>query len=321
MVELKSTRKALGDALIYLADNGYDIIAVAADTSKSMSTSDLKLKYPHLAYDCGIAEQDMMMLAAGLAATGKIAFAASYSVFTSMRVTEQLRTFVCYPNLNVKVLAGIGGLSGGIEGATHMALEDMGIVRTIPNLIVIAPADYYSTRQAVIESAEIKSPIYIRVGRDPSPVIYDESYRFITGKANTVIDNGSDIGIISNGIILSRAIQAADILKVDGYGVKLIDMATLKPIDKEAVINIARGTKHLFTVEEHNITGGLYSAVCEVLCRSYPKKLYPIATHDIFGESGSPDELAALYGLDNKGIVEQIRKAMDKGEEQGEYEK
>lgn len=309
MTELKSTRAALGDALIYLADNGFNIAAVAADTSKSMSTDVLKKKYPHLAYDCGIAEQNMIMIAAGLASTGKTAFAASYSVFTSMRVAEQLRTFVCYPDLNVKVLAGIGGLSGGIEGATHMALEDMGIVRCIPNLTVIAPADYYSTKQAVIESAKTKSPTYIRVGRDPSPCVYGDSYKFTISKANTVLDEGADIGIISNGIILSHALEAASILKDAGYGVKLIDIATLKPIDEGAIIDIAENTKHLFTVEEHNITGGLYSAVCEVLCKSFPKKLYPIATHDIFGESGSPEELAALYRLDSKGIAEQIMKS------------
>ena len=307
MTELKSTRAALGDALVYLADNGFNIAAVAADTSKSMCTDILKKKYPRLAYDCGIAEQNMVMIAAGLASTGKTAFAASYSVFTSMRVTEQLRTFVCYPNLNVNVLAGIGGLSGGIEGATHMALEDMGIVRTIPNLTVIAPADYYSTKQAVIESAKTNSPTYIRVGRDPSPIVYDNSYRFSTGKANIVIDGGNDIGIIANGIILSRAIEAVDILKSDGYGVKLLDMPTLKPIDQEAVINIAKNTEYLFTVEEHNITGGLYSAVCEVLCSNFPKKLYSIATNDIFGESGSPEELASLYKLNSKKIYKKIK--------------
>ena len=311
MIELKSTRQALGDGLLYLADSGANIVAVAADTSKSMSTDVLKEKYPDRTYDCGIAEQNMMMIAAGLAASGKITFAASYSVFTSMRVCEQLRTFICYPDLNVKVLAGIGGLSGGIEGATHMALEDMGIVRCIPNLTVIAPADYYSTKQAVIESAKTKSPTYIRVGRDPSPVVFDESYKFSIGKANTVFDQGADIGIISNGIILSRAVEAARILKEAGYGVKLIDIATLKPIDEGAIIDIAENTKHLFTVEEHNITGGLYSAVCEVLCKSFPKKLYPIATHDIFGESGSPEELAALYGLDRKGIAEQIMEVIN----------
>ena len=308
MVELKSTRTALGDALLYLAESGADIVAVAADTSKSMSTHVLKKKYPDRTYDCGIAEQNMMMIAAGLAASGKITFAASYSVFTSMRVTEQLRTFICYPNLNVKVFAGIGGLSGGIEGATHMALEDLGIVRCIPNLTVLAPADYYATREAVIESAKTKSPTYIRVGRDPSPVVFDDSYRFSIGKANLVMDGGSDIGIISNGIILYQVLEAAKKLTSKGYGVKVLDMPTLKPIDSNAVVNLAKSTGFLFTVEEHNITGGLFSAVSEVLAKYYPARVVPIATPDIFGESGSPEELAVRYKLEKQGIFERIEK-------------
>ena len=310
MVELKSTRKALGDALIHLAESGADIVAVAADTSKSMSTSVLAEKYPERTYDCGIAEQNMIMIAAGLAASGKITFAASYSVFTSMRVCEQLRTFVCYPNLNVKIFAGIGGLSGGIEGATHIALEDLGIVRCIPNLTVLAPADYYATREAVIESAKTKSPTYIRVGRDPSPVIFDDDYKFLIGKANLVFNKGSEIGIISNGIILYQVLEVARKLNSKGYGIKVLDMPTLKPIDSDAIIRLAKSTRLIFTAEEHNITGGLFSAVSEVLSREYPKAVIPIGTPDIFSESGSPEELAEKYKLNSKGIEEKVLKAL-----------
>ena len=307
MTELISTRTALGDALVELADSGADIAAVAADTSKSMCTDFLSAKYPGRSFDCGIAEQNMMMIAAGLAASGKIAFAASYSVFTSMRVTEQLRTFVCYPNLNVNVLAGIGGLSGGIEGATHMALEDLGIVRCLPNLTVLNPADYYSTKKAVLEAAKIDGPTYIRVGRDASPVIFDDNYKLTIGKANSVMDEGEDVGIIVSGIILHYALEAAEKLKTEGYGIKLIEMPTLKPIDSKAVLELAAEVKHLFTVEEHNLTGGLNTAVCEVLCRSFPKKVYSISTADIYGESGSPTELAEKYGLDCHGIYHRIK--------------
>ena len=312
MVEFKSTRTALGNALIELADSGADIAAVAADTSKSMCTEILGKKYPERSFDFGIAEQNMMMIAAGLAASGKVVFAASYSVFTSMRVTEQLRTFICYPNLNVKVLAGIGGLSGGIEGATHMVLEDLGIVRCLPNLTVINPADYYATKKAVLEAAKIDSPCYIRVGRDASPVIFDDNYKLTIGRANTIVDEGNDIGIIVSGIILHYTMEAFEKLKQEGYRVKLIEMPTLKPIDIEAVIDIARRVKYLFTVEEHNLTGGLNSAVSEVLCRSFPVKVYPIATADIYGESGSPSELASKYGLDGNGIYQSIREVIDK---------
>ena len=272
----------------------------------------LKKKYPQRSYDCGIAEQNMMMIAAGLAAAGKTVFAASYSVFTSMRVLEQLRTFICYPNLNVNVLAGIGGLSGSIEGATHIALEDLGIVRCLPNLTVLNPADYYATKKAVIEAAKTGGPCYIRVGRDASPVIFDDSYKFVIGKANTIMDEGSDIGIIASGIILHSAIKAAKKIKSKGYGLKLIELPTLKPIDSQAIIDIAKSVKYLFTIEEHNLTGGLNTAVCEVLARSCPAKVYPIATPDIYGESGSPAEMAVKYGLDAQGIFERIVKFIGK---------
>ncbi len=303
---LKSTREALGDALIYLADSNMDLVAVAADTSKSMNTHMLKEKYPDRTYDCGIAEQNMMMVAAGLATAGKTVFAASYSVFTSMRALEQLRTFICYPNLNVKVIGGIGGLSSGIEGATHATLEDLGIVRCIPNLIVLNPADYYSAKKIFIEAAKVNKPFYIRIGRDPSPVIFGEDYNFSIGKANTLIAEGKDIGLIVSGIILTEAILAAKELKRQGLGIKLIEMPTLKPIDEKAIIDLAKTVGKIFTIEEHNVTGGLYSAVCEALCKAYPKRVYPIATPDIFSETGSPNELRVKYKLNNISIVEYI---------------
>jgi transketolase len=215
---------------------------------------------------------------------------------------------VCYPNLNVNILAGIGGLSGGIEGATHMALEDLGVVRCLPNLTVFNPADYFSTKSAVIEAAKLDGPTYIRVGRDDTPVIFDENYSLDVGKANMVIDEGDDIGIIVSGIILHYTLKAAKRLKEEGFRVKLMEMPTIKPIDTGAIIDMASKVKHLITIEEHNLTGGLNTAVCEVLSREYPKKVYPIATDDIYGQSGSPQELAALYGLDGDGIYEKLKK-------------
>ena len=298
---------AFGEALLELADEGLDIVVVSADTSKSMGINLLKEKYPERCFDAGIAEQNMMMRAAGLASTGKIAFVASYSVFTSMRALEQLRTFICYPNLNVKIGAGLGGFSGGIEGVTHMALEDLGIVRCIPNLIILNPADYFSTKKIVHIVAKIGSPCYIRIGRDPSPVIFDEKYSFSIGKANTIIDSGSDIGIITSGIILSEVILAVKKLQQEGIGIKLIEIPTLKPIDKEAITYLAKSTNKLVTIEEHNIIGGLYSAVSEVICNSYPVAVYPIAVPDIYTESGKPDELIAKYKLDMHSIIKFIK--------------
>jgi transketolase len=288
LTNFKSTRAAFGDALLELAESGIDIAAVAADTTKSMGVDILRKKYPERCFDCGIAEQNMVMISAGLASTGKTVFAASYSAFTSMRSLEQLRTFVCYPSLNVKIGAGLGGFSAGIEGVTHTALEDIGIVRCLPNLMVLNPADYYSAKKIVVEVGQIDGPCYIRLGRDPSPVIFDENYKFIPGKANLLIDQGDDIGIITSGLILSEVLEAAKCLMDGGIGIKLVEMPTIKPIDIDMVIQIAKSTKKLVTVEEHNITGGLYSAVCEVICANYPKKVYPLAVPDIYTESGKP---------------------------------
>ena len=306
MIEYKSTRSAFGEALLELAEEGLDIAAVSADTSKSMGIDLLKSKYPDRCIDCGIAEQNMMMIAAGMASTGKIAFAASYSTFTSMRALEQLRTFICYPDLNVKIAAGLGGFSAGIEGVTHTALEDLGIVRCIPNLMIVCPADYYSTKKIVKEVSRIPKPCYIRLGRDPSPVIFDEDYLFEPGKANLIMDKGTDIGIITSGIILTEVISITEKLDKEGIGYKLMEMPTLKPIDSEAITDLAASTGKIITIEEHNIIGGLYSSVCEVLCEKHPVRVYPIAVPDRFTESGLPSELMDKYGISGGKIYNKI---------------
>ena len=306
MNDLKSTREAFGIALLELAQEGLDIVVVSADTSKSMGVNLLKNKYPQRCFDCGIAEQDMIMVAAGLSAAGKISFAVSYSVFTSMRALEQIRTFVCYPNLNVKVIAGLGGFSAGIEGVTHMALEDLGIIRCISNIVIVNPADYYSAINITKKIAMISKPVYMRLGRDPSPVIFDNNYHFEIGKANLVLDEGNDIGIITSGIILTEVLVAAKELINRGIKLKLLEMPTLKPIDEEAIINLAKTARKLITIEEHNIIGGLYSAVSEILCKYFPKQVYPIAAPDKFTESGLPADLLKKYKLDNESIIEKI---------------
>lgn len=306
MTICKSTRAAFGEAILDLANNNVDLVAVSADTSKSMGVNLLKEKFPEKCFDCGIAEQNMMMIAAGFAATGRLAFAVSYSMFTSTRALEQLRTFICYPNLNVKVAAGLGGFSAGIEGVTHMALEDLGIVRCIPNLVVLNPADYYSVKKVVYEASKINNPCYIRLGRDPSPVIFNDNYSFKIGRASTLIEEGNDIGIISSGIILSEVLLAVEELRKKNVGITLIEMPTLKPIDKPRIIELAKSSEIIITIEEHNIIGGLYSAVCEVLSSSYPKYIYPLAVPDIFTESGLPGELKEKYGLNSYMIAKKI---------------
>jgi transketolase len=236
MAELKSTRRAFGEALLELAEERSDIVAVAADTTKSMEVSIMQAKYPARCFDCGIAEQNMMMISAGLASTGKTVFAATYSIFTCMRALEQLRTFVCYPGLNVKVIAGLGGFSAGAEGVTHFAMEDLGIVRCIPNIIVVSPADYYSTKKVIHEISKVDTPCYVRIGRNPSPIIYDKDYEYSIGMANTMMDSGSDVGIMATGLIMPEVIDAARQLSAKGIGVRLVEMPTLKPIDDEAII-------------------------------------------------------------------------------------
>ena len=308
MTELKSTRLAFGEALLELAEEGIDIAAVAADTSKSMEVEVLRKKYPGKCFDCGIAEQNMIMVSAGLAATGKTVFATSYSAFTSMRSLEQLRTFVCYPRLNVKVVAGLGGFSAGIEGVTHMALEDIGIVRCIPNLSVFCPSDYYATKKIVKYIGARDMPCYVRIGRDSSPVIFDEKYDFEPGKANLLMDTGNDVAIIASGLILYEALIAAkELTDKYGLGLKLVEMPSIKPVDKKAITELAGATKKIVTVEEHSIIGGLYSSVCEVLCSSSPVKVYPVAVPDIFTESGTPAELINKYGLSGESIVKHVK--------------
>lgn len=309
-VAMKSTREAFGVALLELAESGLDLAVVSADTHKSMGVTPLKESHPERCLDCGIAEQDMLMVAAGLATTGKTVFAVSYSTFTSMRSLEQLRSFVCYPGLNVKVVGGLGGFSAGIEGVTHIALEDLGIVRCIPELLVVNPADYTSTIEVVKVLAHDPRPAYIRLGRDPTPALF-ETYSFSIGKGTLLHDNGADLGIITSGIILGHVLPAVRALEAStGAGVRVLEVPTIKPIDEHAVVDMARSTSRLVTVEEHNQTGGLWSAVCEVLCTHFPKEVISISAPDEFTQCGQPDELLEHYGLNAAHLEKRFRELL-----------
>jgi transketolase len=308
MQRMENTRKAFGEALRELARDGYDVVVVSADTYKSMRVDLMKEEYPERCFEVGIAEQNMMMVAAGLAAIGKIAFATSYSVFTSMRSLEQLRTFVAYPNLNVKVVAGLGGFTAGIEGVTHIAMEDLGVVRCIPNMVVINPADATATKRAVKAAADYAGPVYIRIGRDDSPVIFDDTYRFAIGEANLLKDDGKEATIIATGFMVQQALEAVGLLEKEGIGVRLVEIHTLKPIDAEAVLKAARETGGIVTVEEHNRIGGLGSAVAEVIVKSCPASLEQVAVADVFTESAHPDELREYYGLTAVNVVQAVKK-------------
>ena len=260
-----STRRAAGEAILELAREGLDVVAVSADTSKSMFTTLLREEYPERFIDAGIAEQNMMMIAAGLAATGKIAFAASYSVFTSMRCCEQLRTFIAYPNLNVKIIAGIGGFSAGIEGVTHVATEDLGIVRCIANTTVLAPSDAVATKKAVKAAAVHEGPVYIRVGRDPSPLLFDDNYQFEIGKAVSWRE-GSDVTLMATGLVLAEVFTAAELLGAEGISAEVIEVHTLKPVlNPRIIVDAVIKTGNVITVEDHNVIGGLGTVTAELL--------------------------------------------------------
>ncbi|MFO7848895.1 MAG: transketolase C-terminal domain-containing protein [Spirochaetia bacterium] len=305
--EMQSTRKAAGKAILELAQEGRDVVALAADTAKSMYTTLLAEEYPDRAVDVGIAEQNMVMMAAGLASTGKTAFAASYSVFTSMRCSEQLRTFAAYPRLNVNVIAGIGGYSGGIEGVTHLATEDLGIMRCIAGMTVLAPADAAATRKAVKAAAELSGPVYIRVGRDDSPVLFDESYPFEVG-VPILHKEGGDITLVSTGLATAYVFEAAELLAKEGISAELIEVHTLKPILQQEIIadSIAK-TGKVLTIEEHNIVGGLATVVAELMEGKGVFEFGKIGLPDIFGESGTPEELRRKYKVEPEAIAEEAR--------------
>ncbi len=310
MMKKENTRKAFGETLRELARERDNLVVVSADTFKSMRVDLMKEEFPERCFEVGIAEQNMIMVAAGLAATGKTVFATSYSVFTSMRALEQLRTFVAYPNLNVKVVAGLGGFTAGIEGVTHVAMEDLGVVRCIPNMIIINPADAIATKKAIRAAADHFGPIYIRIGRDDSPLLFDEDYQFSIGKANLLKDIGSQATILATGFMVYQALEAVKFLQKEGIGVRLIEIHTIKPLDTEAIIKAAEETGAIVTVEEHNCIGGLGSAVAEVLVKNRPVPMEQVAVEDIFTESARPDELREHYGLTTENIIKFVKKVI-----------
>ncbi len=310
-----STRQAFGETLAELYRSGLDVVAVAADTAKSMFTTKLGELDPARAIDVGIAEQNMMMVAAGLASTGKIVFAASYAVFTSMRACEEVRTFIAYPNLNVKIVSGLAGLSGAEEGVTHQSLEDIGIMRSIPNMTAVVPADATAVRAATKAIAAVPGPVYLRLPRNPTPVLFGEDYQFVLGKANLLVDRGTDLTIITNGMGVYRALAAEKLLAKAGIQVRVLEMHTVKPLDREAVVKAARETGAILTVEEHNVIGGLGSAVAEVVTETFLVPVFKLGIPDCFTQSGDHEALLDKYGLnpENIAVTAQTLAAAKKG--------
>lgn len=305
MAEVKriATRESYGAALVELGRENENIVVLDADLAASTKTGMFKKAFPARHFDCGIAEGNMMSIAAGLAAAGKIPFASSFAMFAAGRAFEQVRNSIGYPHLNVKIGATHAGISVGEDGATHQCNEDIGLMRTIPGMVIINPADDVSARAAVHAAAKHNGPVYLRFGRLGVPVIYDEAtYQFEIGKAG-LLREGTDITIIATGLMVERALNAAEMLEQQGIHARVLDMHTIKPIDREAVLKAARETKGIVTAEEHSVIGGLYSAVCEVVCGEAPCKVAPVAVMDEFGQSGPAVDLLELYGLNAENIV------------------
>jgi transketolase len=301
-----SAREAFGQALLEIAEENPYVIAIGADTTKSMCMGLMGKKFPDRVFNVGIAEQNMMSIAAGMAATGMQVHAASYAPFTCMRACEQVRTFIAYPNLNVKVIGGMGGLSGAIDGVTHQGLEDIGIMRTIPNMKILVPADAAATGVITAAMAKDDGPAYLRLGKGPVRKVFDVDYRFEMGKANVLSDDGNDAAVICNGIMVARVLEARQILADKGYKLKVIEMPCVKPLDSETVIWAAQATGLVITIEDHQIIGGLGSAVAETLSENCPVRLKRMGIADVFTESAYHDQLLDKYGLSVEDIVKTV---------------
>ena len=312
MSEVKkiATRESYGNALVELGKEHDDLVVLDADLAAATKTGIFKKEFPERHIDCGIAECDMMGIAAGLSLTGKVPFASSFAMFAAGRAFEQVRNTIAYPKLNVKIGATHAGISVGEDGATHQCNEDIALMRAIPNMVIINPSDDIEACAAVRAAYEYKGPVYMRFGRLAVPVINDTpDYRFELGKGVTLRD-GKDITIIATGLEVAHAIDAVKLLEADGIDARLINIHTIKPIDEEIIVNAASQTKMIFTVEEHSIIGGLGSAVSEVVCDKCPAPVYRIGVRDRFGESGPALELIKKYRLDGQGIYEQIKEKM-----------
>ena len=301
----QSIRKVFGKTLAQVGELNENIVVLDADLSCSTQTKIFADKFPERFFNCGIAEQDMIATAAGLATQGKVPFAATFAMFATGRTYDQIRNGVCYSDLNVKIIGTHGGITVGEDGATHQALEDIALMREIPHMTVIIPADAKECEEVVKYAALHEGPMYIRLSRCNVPDIFGESYHFNIHRAVTVED-GDDITIFTNGELLAECILASKELKELGISVRVVNVPVVKPIDKSTIISCAKDTKFLVTVENHSTTGGLGSAVCEVVCGNYPKKVYRIGIHDEFGQSGKSDELVEYYGLDSKSLVKRI---------------
>ena len=304
-MEKKSTRVAYGEALVKLGKVNKDVVVLEADLSKSTMTAYFKKEFPERHINVGIAEADMIGTAAGIATTGKIPFASTFAHFAAGRAFDQVRNSVAYPHLNVKICPTHAGVSLGEDGGSHQSVEDVALMRAIPGMVVLSPADAVETEKMVFAAAEYEGPVYVRLGRLNIPVLFDENYKFEIGKAATLTE-GNDVAILATGLMVSEALEAAKLLEEKGVKARVVNVSTIKPLDTETVLKAAKECKFIVTSEEHSVIGGLGSAVSEYLSEVHPAKVVKHGIQDIFGQSADGETMLTNYGLRAKDIVETV---------------
>ena len=309
MADKQATRQAYGEVLVELGANNKDLVVMDADLSKSTMTVGFSKAFPERFFNMGIAEQNMYGVAAGMAASGKTVVASTFAMFATGRAFEIIRNSIGYPHLNVKICATHAGVTVGEDGASHQAIEDIALMRTIPGMTVLNPSDGVSARKAVEAAVTMEGPVYVRLGRAAVPIVYDEDMDFVIGKGILVKD-GTDVTIVATGIMVNEAMQAAEKLEAEGISARIIDIHTIKPIDEEIIVKAAKETRGIVTAEEHSIIGGLGSAVAEVTAKNAPAKIRMIGIQDRFGQSGKPDQLMAEYNLTADDIVKACKELL-----------
>lgn len=301
--EKKATRQSYGEALAKLGEENKNIVVLDADLAGATKTDIFAKKFPDRFFDMGIAEANMISTAAGLASCGKIPYASTFAVFAAGRAYDQIRNSVCYPKLNVKICATHAGITVGEDGATHQMIEDISLMRTLPNMTVISTSDDIQTKWAVKEISKIEGPVYLRLARLATPIIYDENQEFSIGKA-VQIGDGTDATIFATGVTVAEALKAQELAKEKGMNIRVVDIHTIKPIDEDMIVKCAKETKKLISIEDHNIIGGLGSAISEVLTSKYPCRLIRLGIPDTFGKSGKAEDLMEYYGITANKILE-----------------
>jgi len=309
MAEKIATREAYGKALVALGEENPDVVVLDADLAKSTKTIDFKKRFPERFFDFGVAEQNMMGTAAGLAAAGKIPFCSTFAVFAAGRAFDQIRQSIAYPRLNVKIAATHAGITVGEDGSSHQSVEDIALMRVLPHMTVFVPADAVEVAGAVRAAAKIRGPVYIRLGRAPVPVLHGDDFVFRPGEA-VLLRDGRDAAILATGIMVAAALEAAEALGREGIRVRVLDIHTIKPLDMAAVVRAAKETGAVVTAEEHSVIGGLGSAVAELLGENHPVVLKRVGLQDTFGESGKPEELLEKYGLTSTRLVAAVREVL-----------